>query len=1303
MEVNFKPPKNLVFDRNVHLNLETFLRSFEIYLKATGLEEKPNETKVAILLNIAGDEAQKKFLTFNLTEEQRKSYVEVVQAFKNYCKPMKNETYDRYKFFTRTQQEGETFEHFLTEIKMLASECNFETLEKSLIRDKIVSGISDLSLQERLLQISCLTSQRAEDLCRAAEISKLHIKDIRNDKEVSVIKAQQKKSNNDQEYQCLKCGYKHKKKNCPAFGKQCVKCKKFNHFAVGCRSDQARSSRNTVLKKKQNVHEVNSASESDSESLVYIDIIDMNLDQDFKNNNWTTSVLINNIELKFKLDTGATCNCLPYKIYEELGFKKEDIKADGVSIVTYSNDKIKTLGSVVLKCNINGLDGNVKFVIVEQASAPILGLNACKKLNLLQKVDNVSVSDKNSLINNNKTVFEGTGKIPYHYKIVLKKDATPFVSSCRRVPETVKPKLKLALDSLEKNGIICKMEQPTEWVNNIVLVEKTDGKIRICLDPVHLNENICSDQFPIPTLDDLSVKLKGKSIYTVLDLKEGFYHVPLDEQSIKYCTFITPFGKYAFKRLPFGLKVSPEVFQRVNEKMFADLDIGIYFDDYIIAAENEMEHDRILQEVLDRAKKLNIKFNKNKIQFKVREVKYLGQIFSEEGIKPDPEYIQAILKLENPKNKKELLRIIGMFNYLTKYIPNLSELFSPLRSLIKNNTPWNWTGDHTNILNNIKELITKIPNLQIFDSQSPIEIQTDASDLGVGACLLQNGKPVAFCSRSLTETETRYPIIDKEMLGICFALKKFHNFVYGRKISIKTDHAPLVAICNKDFYKVSPRLQKLKLKTLQYNFDIQHLPGKFMFIADLLSRSFLKKQDKDDFESIKTVHCADIELPISDATLTELKNATKNDSILMQVKQFCINGWPKNKRQLLVPELNTYFKIKDELSVKNQLIFYKNKLVIPKMLRKKMLKKLHTGHFGIEKSKARARKIFYWPNLSSDVQKFVSSCEVCLKFSKKPVKEPLIQHDRPCIPFIKIASDILTFGGYDYLVVVDYHSNWIDLIKLESKTAHEIIQKLKSIFATHGIPKTFISDNMPFNSVEFKQFAKDWDFNIVTSSPRYPKSNGLAERSVGICKNILRKCQEDNTDYHKALLEYRNTPLTNLDVSPAELLSNRLLRTSLPVSSNILINKQHNSNKLLRKRVKAKMYYDRQAKLRNDFNPGDSIIIRKERYWVPGEIVRKCKEPRSYIVRDNYGKTFRRNSSFLKLSPNPITSPLSEHFDDMNNVSLPVGEPIMSKPIENKQSTVTVEPGPSNVLISKPTNNIQTRSGRIIHKPIRYR
>ncbi|KAK9702746.1 Integrase zinc binding domain [Popillia japonica] len=493
-------------------------------------------------------------------------------------------------------------------------------------------------------------------------------------------------------------------------------------------------------------------------------------------------------------------------------------------------------------------------------------------------------------------------------------------------------------------------------------------------------------------------------------------------------------------------------------------------------------------------------------------------------------------------------------------------------------------------------------------------------------------------------------------------------------------------------------------RLIKYNFDIEYLPGSRMYIADLLSRSFMENKSNIKDENIVAVHCLNLDLPISERNLDLLKTETARDPVLLKVKQFCCERWPKhincidNNEQLIA-----FSKIKDNLRIHNGLVFFGDKIIVPEKLRQLMLQKLHnTSHLGIEKCKARARKIFYWPSLTKDVTEFISKCIVCLKFSRKPPKEPLLQHTRPNIPFYKIAADILTFGAVDYLTVVDYYSNWIELVKISSKSTTEVISKLKVIFATHGIPTIFVSDNVPFNSLEFKTFAKDWDFDLITFSPKYPQSNGLnglAERAVGICKNILRKCNETGSDIQKALLEYRCTPLTGVNFSPSELLNNRLLRTTLPATQNVLTKPPEiDIRKLENKRMKAKHHYDKQAHARPTFKEGDSIILKKEKHWVPAQVMEKTDSPRSYIVKDHLGNIYRRNSSFLKPSPNPfiLENNAQAEYEDITNQSNNAHNSFATNDANNYDT-------PTTEIITESQPSIKTRSGRVIVKPVRYR
>ncbi|GBM84853.1 Transposon Ty3-I Gag-Pol polyprotein [Araneus ventricosus] len=241
---------------------------------------------------------------------------------------------------------------------------------------------------------------------------------------------------------------------------------------------------------------------------------------------------------------------------------------------------------------------------------------------------------------------------PYH--ITLKDNAIPVIHPPRRVPQALQPKLKETLYKLEKEENVSKVNKPTNWVQSLVIVEKPNGNLRLCLDPRDRNKVIKREHYQIPSADDIISRLEGKKIFSVVDLKDGFWHVPLDEVNSEICTFNTPFGRYKLNKMPFGIASALEIFQKRNQKLFGDIEgVEIYFD-IIVARNDGASHDAIMSKVLERARSVNIRFNPDKLQYRVSEVKYVGQIISKSGIKHDPDHIKAIVEIPTPKSKTEV-------------------------------------------------------------------------------------------------------------------------------------------------------------------------------------------------------------------------------------------------------------------------------------------------------------------------------------------------------------------------------------------------------------------------------------------------------------------------------------------------------------------------------------------------------------------------------------------------------------------------------------------------------------------------
>lgn len=1299
----FKPPGEMSFSTgNVAETWKRWRSKFENYLLATEKSGKDERTKIAICLNLLGDEAVDIYNTFKLAETGLK-LDDVLQKFEDYSVPRKNVVFERFKFFSCNQQEGQGVDAYVTQLKTLAAACEFDNQEETLIRDRVVLGLRDSALQERLLREPQLSLKKALEFVRATEVSREQSKTIQepSSSAVNVVKKKTFSKHDPKppqnEYNCNKCGRVHKKRECPAYNKLCNNCKQKNHFALMCKNKR----KNLQVNMKKGSKLVNAIQNEESVQnipSIYIDTVNINNNTEKE---WTKTILVTGKPIEFKLDTGAEANILPLSICSKLKLYNNDqlIKTD-VVLISYGNHKLKPEGQVSLTCSTDKCKNiSLQFEIVDVESRPILGLNACVKLGLIKRIDQIRFQTKEQILTSYEEVFKGLGCFPGEpYKITLKEEVTPVINPPRRVPQALHELLKQTLTALESQGIITQVNKPTDWVSSLVVVEKPNGKLRICLDPRNLNKAIKREHHIIPSSEEIISRLEGKEYFSVLDLKEGFWQVPLDSQSSDLCTFHTPFGRYKFNRIPFGIISAPEVFQKRNQKMFGDIKgVEIYFDDLIVAGVDKNDHDKILHQVLERARENNIKFNPDKFQFGVQEVKYMGLIISKDGIKADKSHVRAINELETPTNKSDIRRLLGMVNFLSKFLPNISKLTAPLRELLKNSVEFQWSWEQEKAFSDIKKLISSAPALKVFNSAKEIVIQCDSSKDGLGVCLMQEGHPVSYASRSLTESEQNYAQIEKELLAIVFAFEKYHNLVYGHKVLIESDHKPLLAIVQKPINKISFRLQKMVLKLLKYDFKIKYLPGTQMYLADTLSRAYIKDKVLDDPEMLSTVHSISRYLPMSEQRVDQFRNAILKDEELNYIVKYCKEGWPEAKE--IPSKLKNYAKLQNDLLLIDGLLFLNDKIVIPKTLRPEMLLLIHESHLGIEKCKSRAREVMYWPGINHDIETLVSKCSVCEKFRKSQCKEPLIPHEIPGRPFQKIGIDIMFFRNCDYLVLIDYYSKWIESVSIQNKTAIEIIAKLEDIFSRFGIPETIVCDNNPFNSCEFRKFGKGWDIEINFTSPRYAQSNGMIEKAVGIVKSIFKKAHEDNKRPTIALLEYRNTPIAGIGLSPAQLLLNRRVRTKLPITNRMLNPEIFNENeikeKLTERQQKQKFYFDKSVKELEPLRPGDNICVRnfKLKTWEPAVVVSRNKNSRSYNIRTTSGRILTRNRKHLlksNVEGNRLTNLESTYF-----MQEPLSENEEPNETESRDHT-----SPQSVNSPSFRNNtFQTRYGRVSRRP----
>ena len=1150
--INIPLPSRLELTGNLSTNWKKFHRAWSNYEIAARLKDHDNpdankSLRTATLLTCIGSDALDVYDGLDFESEEQKTDIDIViQKLQSYCIGETNEIYERYRFNKRDQELNESVDAYVTALRTLAKTCNFGALEDSLIRDRIVIGVKDNQARKKLLQVSKLTLKDCIDICRSYETTSLQLKEINQEEVHALQSSTEGTTGSSKEIRCKFCTKTHvwNKLKCPAWGKTCKSCGKQNHFAAACKAQTAQSSKPTrPSHMRKSVHVV-----ENSDSDEYVASIDVKervcaVEDQQQRDKLFATMLLNDHKVQFQLDSGATVNILPEETYKHI-YGEDSLalldKAE-VTLLMYNKTEVKPLGKkrVRIVNPKNSKKYSVEFVVIKGSSKPLLGLRASEQMKLIsvikQNILAVQVQEpvrdksnitthltKEHLMEVFSDVFSGEGKLEGDLHLEIDPTVPPVQLPTRKVPIAIKGKLREELDRLEARNIITPVSVPTAWISATVITMKKNGNIRLCVDPKPLNQALKRNHYPLPTIEDVLPNLSNARCFTVLDAKNGFWHVTLDEESSYATTFGTPWGRYRWLRMPFGISPAPEEFQRRLDQALMGLDgCKAIADDILVfgcgATDDDAirDHDKNLLGLLERCQEKGIKLNSGKLQLRCKEVSYMGHVLSSDGLKPDPEKVRAICEMPAPTDKQGVQRLLGMTNYLQKFAPQLSEVTTPLRELTKNDTEFLWDEQvHGPALEKVKRIISTTPVLKYFDPSTVPVLQCDASKHGLGACLMQDGQPVAYTSRSLTPTEVQYAQIEKELLAIVFGMEKFETYLYGRMVFVETDHQPLETIFKKSLLSAPKRLQRMLLRLQRYEFEVNYRKGKLLLMADTLSRAYLpyqkvSKNQEDvlmiydtrsptekEAEEINMLHY----LPVKDDTLRRIQDCTREDAVLKTLANVIKLGWPDSKLHL-TPEVQDYFPFKEELTLQDGVIFKGTRVVIPFQMRAELKKKLHSSHLGIQACQRRAREAFYWPGMYKEIDEYISKCHVCNTYQQAQQKEPMIPHPVPSRPWQFIAADLFEFQGKEYLVTTDYYSNFFEVDKLGTQTSKEVIEKLKCQMARHGIPDKLRSDNGPqFSSQEFKKFTQLYEFDHVTSSPTYPQSNGKAENAGENCK-----------------------------------------------------------------------------------------------------------------------------------------------------------------------------------------------------------
>lgn len=844
-------------------------------------------------------------------------------------------------------------------------------------------------------------------------------------------------------------------------------------------------------------------------------------------------------------------------------------------------------------------------------------------------------------------------KIPDLKEIIpLNPSIPPVQQPSRRVPLNVVPLIRQKIEELLRRDIIEEVKS-SKWLSPLVPVKKADGTLRLCVDMRAANEAVISEKYPLPTLETMTAKLDGSRVFSVLDLKDAFHHVELDEQSRDITTFMDPDGRlFRYKVLMFGVRTGSEKFQKVMEqRVFKGVEgADPFIDDIIVYGKNEEMHDRRLKNVLNRLDTNQMTLNMPKCQIRQSQVVFMGHLVSQRGVEPMPGKVEAIQSFRPPKNKTELKSFLGLVLYVgAKFEPSLATATAPLRRLLVDETRFSWGASEQEAFEALKQLMKTSMLNTFYKRDHETTLFADAGPEAAGAILAQKDnegvqRVVACASRAFSGPERNYSQLEKEALACKWSVKRFDYYLAGSKFTLVTDHKPLETLF-KSQGRASARVTRWRLEIQEYDFTIKYKSGD-KNIADPFSRLATGGEiGVDADEEAEEYVMAMIES--NAVSMEEVAAETANDETFQKVFASLKNGFWADDEDI-VP----FKRCQSELSEVKGVLLRSFRIIPPSTLRKRILQAAHEGHPGIVKMKGRLRRNVWWPGIDDEVAKLCGTCLECKIVSSANPPTPMRRHALPLEAWQEVAADLMgpLPTGETLLVVIDYFSRYPEVAILEDTKAAMIIKSLQEMFARWGNPKTIRMDNGPqFACAEMKEFLKEENIRAEYSPPYWPRANGQVERMNRDLKLAIQKSLNEGKEWRQGLIEhlkmYRSSPQATTAQTPAELMFKRQMRGKLPIAEDLF--ETHTDLELLDrdKRLKeaGKLYGDAVTHARDDdLTVGDHVLVRravKASKWTPNfnpvvcEVV--AKQGNKATVEAPSGKRYDRATSHLKKMPHP--------------------------------------------------------------------
>ena len=818
-------------------------------------------------------------------------------------------------------------------------------------------------------------------------------------------------------------------------------------------------------------------------------------------------IRLGDLEYNALIDSGANVSVINESVWKILGktfehlWSHSDVKIKGVHGSLQS-----TFGVVNLPVVYGKRRSSFSFLILSNCVEPvILGADFCREMNIKITFAPREISINNLTCQTSEITLtpESSARLQsvlgkfsdlVHDKLTKTSimshsietgDAPPF--RCRQYPfsPALMRELNLELDRMLADGIISPASSP--WSSPVLMVRKKTGEYRFCFDGRRLNEVTIQDSYPLPRIDVLLSKLSRAKFFSSVDLKSAYWQIPLDEASKPKTAFVVHGrGQFLFERLPFGLADSGRKMQRLMDFVFGpclEPYILCYQDDLILATDTFEKHLEMLKLVAEKLKDANLTVNLEKCKFCRSSLPFLGFVVDQQGLHPDPDKVKAMVEFPRPTTVTQVKRFIGLTSYYRRFVPHFSTISAPITALISGKRKSNeisWTEEAIEAFDRLKSCLVTAPVLVSPDFTKPFVIQTDASNYGLAAVLIQEIEgfehPIAYASKTMNPAQKNYTTTEQEMLALLFGVEAYRSYVEGTKFKVITDHHSLLWL--KNLKNPTGRLARWSLTLSQYDFTIEHRKGALNVVPDALSRA--------------PVNLVQFQLPVKDPWYVGLKSK--------------IVAFPEDYPLFRISEEKIFRLVnKQEPSGVNSNSW---KLVLPKEFRNDALVECHdvptAGHMGVAKTLDRIRDLYFWPNMKSDVIKYLRKCKVCAMIrSPSDAKHGLMgQRKAVAFPFQSLSIDFIgplprsKSGNRFILAVSDIFSKFVFLKALPKANSKSVCKFLEEqVFLIFGVPQSLICDNATyFTSNYFKTFLDEYKIQRAFYNARYHAQHNPVER-----------------------------------------------------------------------------------------------------------------------------------------------------------------------------------------------------------------